>query len=154
MNVVDLFKNGGFEIINCTDSEELYRTVSNYLVSNDYVKKEFLSAILKREKEYPTGIEITPYNIALPHVDESYVLKDALFIYRLNNEIEYTKMDEHDKKINVKMVFLLLIHNLEYHVKAISELTRVWASNDIMKGLLLVNDSSQVSELIARELCL
>ena len=61
-------------------------------------------------------------------------------------------MDDHRRTVNVRLVFLLLIHDLEFHVKAISELTRIWTNDDIMKGLLSVQTKQESIHLLKTKL--
>ena len=61
-------------------------------------------------------------------------------------------MDDHQQVVGVRLVFLLLIHDLEFHVKAISELTRIWTNDDIMKGLLFVKSKEESVQLLKTKL--
>lgn len=61
-------------------------------------------------------------------------------------------MDDHQKEVEVRLVFLLLIRDLEFHVKAISELTKVWTNSDIMEGLLFVKTKEELIQLLKTKL--
>ena len=78
--------------------------------------------------------------------------QNALFIYQLTEEIPFVRMDDHQKKVGVRLVFLLLIHDLEFHVKAISELTKIWTNDDIMEGLLFVKSKEELIQLLKTKL--
>lgn len=152
MDLLDLIENGGLRISHAKDYKELYREMNQQLHCLDYVEDDFLIALLQREEEYPTGIEGGKVNIALPHVDACYVKQNALFIYQLAEEIPFVRMDDHQQVVGVRLVFLLLIHDLEFHVKAISELTRIWTNDDIMKGLLFVKSKEESVQLLKTKL--
>ncbi len=152
MNLLDLIKNGGLCISHAKDYKELYKEMSQQLQSLDYVEDDFLTALLQREKEYPTGIEGNKINLSLPHVDAIHTKQNALFIYQLTEEIPFVRMDDHQKKVGVRLVFLLLIHDLEFHVKAISELTKIWTNDDIMEGLLFVKSKEELIQLLKTKL--
>lgn len=152
MNLPDLIKNGDVIDSQVKSYQELYREIHHQLQKMDYVEDDFLEALLKREEEYPTGIETGTFNIALPHVDACHVKQNALFIYRLENEATFVRMDDHSKTVDVQFVFLLLIHDLKLHVKTISELTHIWANNDIMEGLQFVQSKYELLELLETKL--
>ena len=79
MNLLDLIKNGGLCISHVKDYKELYKEMSQQLQSLDYVEDDFLTALLQREKEYPTGIEGNKINLSLPHVDAIHTKQNALY---------------------------------------------------------------------------
>lgn len=152
MNLLDLIEKGGLCISQAKDYKELYKEMDQQLQSLNYVEDNFLEALLQREKEYPTGIEGNDINLALPHVDAIYTKQNALFIYQLKKEIPFVRMDDHQKEVEVRLVFLLLIRDLEFHVKAISELTKVWTNSDIMEGLLFVKTKEELIQLLKTKL--
>ena len=152
MDLLELVENGGLYDSTARDYKQLYKEINEQLQCIDYVENDFLTALCQREQEYPTGIEGGNINIALPHVDACYVKQNALFIYRLAEEIPFVRMDDHQRKVEVRLVFLLLIHDLEFHVKAISELTRIWTNDDIMKGLLSVETKTELVRMLKTKL--
>lgn len=152
MNLPDLIKNGDIIDSQAKSYQELYHEIYLQLQKIDYVEDDFLEALLKREEDYPTGIETGTINIALPHVDACHVKQNALFIYRLENKATFVRMDDHSKTVDVQFVFLLLIHDLKLHVKTISELTHIWTNNDIMEGLQFVRNKDELLEMIEAKL--
>ena len=43
------------------------------------VKESWLNAMRKREAEYPTGIELEGYSIAIPHCDSEHANQPAIY---------------------------------------------------------------------------
>lgn len=152
MNLPDLIRNGDLIDSQAKSYQELYKEIDKKLQEMNYVETDFLEAILERERKYPTGIETGLYNIALPHVEAIHVKVNALFIYRLENKPTFVKMDDHSQTIDVQFVFLLLIHDLKLHVKAIAELTRIWTDNNLMTGLKHANSKTELLELVKSKL--
>lgn len=68
MKLLELVKNGFFLISNAGNSDALFEEVYGLLYSEGYVKKEFLAEVKKRERNYPTGLQMGNNNIALQHM--------------------------------------------------------------------------------------
>ena len=112
MKLLEPVKNGFFLISNAGNSDALFEEVYGLLYSEGYVKKEFLAEVKKRERNYPTGLQMGNNNIALPHVDACYVQKNALVICKLKRPIKFKRMDENSQEIEVKIVFFLIISDV------------------------------------------
>jgi mannitol/fructose-specific phosphotransferase system IIA component (Ntr-type) len=64
-----------------------------------YVDENYLSALLKRELEYPTGLAVgEDSNVAILHGDIKYVLRESLVIIKTKEPVLFRKMNERDKQ--------------------------------------------------------
>lgn len=72
------------------------------------VKESWLSAMRKREAEYPTGIELEGYSIAIPHCDSEHANQPAIYIIRLPDAIPVNRADE-DGILWVRLVVNLIV---------------------------------------------
>lgn len=112
---------------NLDKNEDLLSCVSRKLLEADYVNDEYEKAILEREREYPTGLEITKeLSVAIPHVDPGYVKKEALVVIKPEKFIKFRKMDDPDVEIPVSIIFLLLIRDPDGYVKFLAKLTELF----------------------------
>lgn len=150
MDLKDLMENGYYIEMDVRNTEEFFKTLYPFLLKKSYVNESFLDAIEEREGRFPTGIEMEQYNIALPHVDSIHVKQNALILCRLIQPITFRKMDETTKLLQVKVVFLLLIKDLQIHVQAISDLTKIWKNADLMNNLLKVKNKQEVVQLFSK----
>ena len=50
-------------------TDEFFEVMSKKAVDLGYVTEQFLSAIKKREQDYPTALPVKPYPVAIPHSD-------------------------------------------------------------------------------------
>jgi Phosphotransferase system mannitol/fructose-specific IIA domain (Ntr-type) len=112
---------------NLDKNEDLLSCVSRKLLEADYVNDEYEKAILEREREYPTGLEITKeLSVAIPHADPEYVKKEALVVIKPEKFIKFRKMDDPDVEIPVSIIFLLLIRDPDGYVKFLAKLTELF----------------------------
>ncbi|MDY3829973.1 MAG: PTS sugar transporter subunit IIA [Erysipelotrichaceae bacterium] len=143
-----LIENGNYEMICCQSQSEFFDIISDELLKKNLVEPTFREAIEKREIQFPTGLVTSSYNVALNHVDSIHVKTNALFIYKLEKQIEYHQMDDPDSLLPVDMVFVLLIKDHDLQVKAISEVCTIWSNEKIMMELREKKEKDEVLALL------
>lgn len=91
---------GLIKIKNFSDSKEkLIKSMCKDLLNSNYIEKEFMDSVLKREEIYSTEIG---WGIALPHGDPEFVKKSCLAVNILENQLDWGRE-------NVDTIFLLCI---------------------------------------------
>ena len=108
-----LFDENAVFVSKRTQKEEVIKEVSDKLLDMGFVKEKFLENVLLREKDYPTGIDLSVVdpelpNIAIPHTESEFVNVRKVIPVHLDNEIEFNNMIDPDKKLNVKFLFMIL----------------------------------------------
>lgn len=144
VTISELIQSGKLYIRKDNDQHQLYEFLARTLYDEGYVKESFEEALKEREKQYPTGIVSNPYNIALPHVDEHHVKKNALVVIIEEEPLLFHRMDCIKEEIEVKVIFLLLIKDLNLHMQAISNLTKLWFDEEFMKSVLSIQSKEEL----------
>lgn len=98
--------------------EEVFEDVSRQLVEKDLVSKDFLKNLLERERQYPTGLDLTPVhplltNIAIPHTESEFVKTTRIVPIKLINPIEFYNMINPEEVLQVSFLFMILNGNGE-----------------------------------------
>jgi len=90
---------------------EVLAEMAELLRKNGFVKDTYGEALIKREEEYPTGLETGEINVAIPHVDVKHVNEAAIAVGILKNPIDFNKMEEPEKIIGGLKIILQLFPN-------------------------------------------
>lgn len=151
MNVSDLLENGEYMKCNVSNSSELFNYINHDLLHSSYVSEQFLSEIIKREYQYPTGIETSSLGISLPHVDAEFVNKNALIICSLNPSVPFFRMDDINTEIDVKIAFILLIKDPHMHVDTISKLTQIWQKKELLEQIYHASNKDEIIMALKKE---
>ncbi len=131
-----------------SDWEGLLRELSRFLHDRGYVKDTYEEAIIKRENEVPTGLEVPgKVNVAIPHADVDHVNKQALIIHILDKPIKFKRMDDPDQYIDIELVLLLVIKHPEGYVKFLSKLTELFQDDHFVE-LIKRKDYNGLAEYI------
>lgn len=134
MNYKDNFKreltNLSLEVDN---QEDFFRTISSELQEKGYVKQTFEKAIIEREKNYPTGLQLDNFTIAIPHTDVEHVKKPFVAIYRLTQQINFYQMGTDDEVVPVKDILVLGIDDPKKQVGLLSSLMQCFSEKNFVK---------------------
>ena len=127
-------------------AEEVIIFLSKKLLAEGYVKKDFLPAVLERERKYPTGLYLGAINVAIPHTDIKYVIRSGIAIVTLKTPVKFKKMDDPEKEIPVHIVFLLSVLDPKGYVGFLSKLTRSFKDESFIQKLYLEKNPSKLVE--------
>lgn len=118
------------------NTDEFFEVMSEKAKNLGYVTDNFLSAIKKREEEYPTALPTQPYPVAIPHSDPVNIEKQFIAPVRLKKAIDWCEMANNDSVLQVQIVFLLGFKKEEGHVELLQVLLQNFQDESIMNGLL------------------
>lgn len=108
-----LFDRDSVFISDRDQKEEVIGEVSSRLQDMGLVKDKFLENVLLREKDYPTGIDLSVVdpelpNIAIPHTEAEFVNVRRVIPVHLNREIEFRNMINPEQELKVSFLFMIL----------------------------------------------
>lgn len=101
-----------------TTQEEVFEEVYLDLLNKQLVTEDFLESLLERERNYPTGLDLSPVSevlpdIAIPHTESEYVQTTRIIPIKLKNEIIFHNMISPSDQISVRFLFMILNENGE-----------------------------------------
>lgn len=145
MTISMLHKDLVFLKYKATDLETLINNLSEVLYTKGYVKKSYATAILDREKQFPTGLNTPGINIAMPHTYPEHVIKPAILIATLDKPISFHEMGNSSNTVQAKLIFMLAVTDPKGHLEILSKLMSIFSKED---KLIDLYNSSQPEELI------
>ena len=109
----NLFSQKYIFISDKKNQKDVFEEVYNILLKDNLVKEQFLKELLEREKNYPTGIDLSPINsqllnIAIPHTESEFVNQTLIVPIKLEHPIEFKNMMSTDNTLKVNFIFMIL----------------------------------------------
>ncbi|WJP97285.1 PTS sugar transporter subunit IIA [Macrococcus bovicus] len=105
-----------------SSKEELFSHIQQEALKSGYITEQFEEKIAEREKSFPTGLEVGNLNIAIPHTDPEYVLKQFIAIYTLKEPIKFRRMDDPSADTAVSIVFVLGLNEPHAQLEVLQDL--------------------------------
>lgn len=131
--------------------EEVLKNVSNMFIKQDCVKEGFYEALVYREREFPTGIQIDNIGVAFPHVDTKYVKKTAISVITLQPSVEFKRMDDSNKSVDVSIVFGLAVSNPKKHLKILQKIINLIQQENKLMEIKDAKSVEEISEILNAE---
>lgn len=88
--------------------EEAIRLCGQALCQAGIVKESFIEDCIRREREYPTGI-CTDVPVSIPHCKSDAILQSGVCYLRLDQPVEFRRMDDDEETIMTRSIFNLAI---------------------------------------------
>lgn len=120
--------------------EEVITKLSNIALERGYVDDTYLTNVLNREKEYPTGLP-SEIPVAIPHIGEG-CLESFLGVATLKKPVAFQSMGG-GQELEVKHVFLIGVTDPEVQVAFLQKLSGAIQRPEFLQ-MLSEADSSEV----------
>lgn len=133
-------------------SEEVLKKMSRLLYDAGYVKNTYPSAIITREKTFPTGLPFEKCGIALPHTDCRHVNKPMISVCTLRKPVIFQNMGDKNKTVAVKIVFMLAMNKSENQLKLLSELITNLQDETLIENLLQADSPKNLTTLLSEKI--
>jgi PTS system galactitol-specific IIA component len=131
--------------------EEVLERIGGALVREGYCKNSFVEALVKREAENPTGIDMAGFGIAIPHTDISHVNKNGLAIGILEKSVPFVAMGTDDEYVEARVVFVLAITDKNGHLDLMRALLRVLQDKSVLERLRDAKSAEEIIDIIKRK---
>lgn len=133
------------------DSKEAFKKVGSKLLDKGLVKHNFVAELVKRERDYPTGIDMkfahnddSVINIAIPHTEVEYSNTKNLVVVKLEDEIEFRNMIKPEENLKVKFLFIILNNSKENQTNILSN---IMSFLSIKENILDLSNADTVKEI-------
>lgn len=128
--------------------EDVMEELGGLLTKEGYCKESYVDALKEREKEYPTGLDIEGFGVAIPHTPVTHVIKHAIAIAQLKNPVEFIQMGSEDEATNVKIVFMLAVDDPNAHIDQLQQILNIIQDKDVLKKLAETKSKDEIIEVI------
>lgn len=125
------------------NSKELLTTMAGLAKEQGLVDDTYLPALLERENEFPTGLEL-PVNISISHIATG-VNRSFVSIATLEHPVMFKSMDLSDKELDVQIAFVFGILDPKSQIEILRRFAGSFSDGERIMGL--VNSESE-KELI------
>lgn len=129
---------------------ELFSLLSKEMLEKNLVKKNFLEFLKKREADYPTGMQIMEYGVAIPHTEIECVNRSQIYFVTLKTPILFRNMVDLDEKIEVKFVFLLAMNQSKEHLNVLMNVMKLCQDKSAMEKLIKCDDKMIAKEILSK----
>ncbi|MGV2444446.1 UNVERIFIED_CONTAM: PTS sugar transporter subunit IIA [Bacillus sp. ATCC 13368] len=122
MSKIIISEKSIFTDLEVSNKEEALRILADSLLDQGFIHDSFYESLIKREKNFPTGLETYDMGIAIPHTEPQHVKQDSIAVAVLDKPILFQDMVDKNNSINVKVIFLLGLSKSTKHLNILKQI--------------------------------
>ncbi|MEF2293504.1 PTS sugar transporter subunit IIA [Virgibacillus dokdonensis] len=141
---------------NAQTQDEVFSEIGNILIEKGLVKESFIEAIKSREKEYPTGLDLSPVekglsNVAIPHTEPEYCRSQSIVFVKLNNEVTFKNMISPEVDVSVTYLFFIINNKKQNQTNVLSNLMAFLTNKENVKNLDTLNSAESIYNFLTNK---
>lgn len=127
-----------------TSPTELFEFVGQKADSLNLINSGFVEGITKREEEFPTGLQLENFGVAIPHTDAEHIKDEFISVITLSEPTAFKPMDGSPEEVSVKLVFVLGLKKPEGQLETLQKIMQVIQDEEKVKNILNADDNSTI----------
>lgn len=137
-----------FTDLKAQDSADVLKQVGGKVIKEGYAKESYVDALLNREAEFPTGLDIDGFGVAIPHTDVNHVNRSGVAIAVLDKPVEFIQMGTDDEITDVRLVFMLSVVEPKKHMDKLQRILEIIQDKDVLEELTGAGNEKEIIEII------
>lgn len=133
---------------NFESQNDLFETVYEAALAENLVLSDFITGIKDREKNFPTGIQLEKYGVAIPHTDPEYVKEEFIAVVTSESGVMFSSMEDENVKVNANVVFLLGLNQAHAQLAMLQKLIELFQNDNALKGILTASSYNELVSII------
>ena len=136
------------------NQEQLFDQVATLLEEKKVVTDTYRSALIEREKMFPTGLDMEFLgkdlpNVAIPHTDTIHNLTENVVVVRLAKPVTFHNMIAPDKEVEVSLLFFIINNSSSSQTNILAQLMDFFTGNGHLEELSKITEPEALFQYIS-----
>ena len=136
------------------NQEQLFDQVATLLEEKKVVRDTYRSALIEREKMFPTGLDMEFLgkdlpNVAIPHTDTIHNLTENVVVVRLAKPVTFHNMIAPDKEVEVSLLFFIINNSSLSQTNILAQLMDFFTGNGHLEALSKITEPEALFKYIS-----
>lgn len=140
-----------FPHLEAASFEEVLRKLGEAAVTAGYAKATYADALVEREKEYPTALDVNGYGVAIPHTPVEHVLDTVIPVAILQEPVEFIQMGTDDEPVGVRIIFMLTLAGRpgeHDHLDQLQRIVSIIQDTSVLERLMAARDAEEIMNIV------
>ena len=135
------------------NQEQLFDQVATLLEEKKVVTDTYRSALIEREKMFPTGLDMDFLgkdlpNVAIPHTDTIHNLTENVVVVRLAKPVTFHNMIAPDKEVEVSLLFFIINNSSSSQTNILAQLMDFFTGDGHLEALSKITEPEAIFQYI------
>ena len=153
MGLNQLFNKDLVFCLHAMNQTDLFEQVASLLEERQIVTPTYRSALIEREKSFPTGLDMEFLgkdlpNVAIPHTDIVHNLTENVVVVRLDQPVTFHNMIAPDKEVQVSLLFFIINNTSSSQTNILAQLMDFFTSNGNLEALSKLDSEDKLYQYI------
>ena len=140
--------------LEANNQEQLFDQVATLLEEKKVVTDTYRSALIEREKMFPTGLDMEFLgkdlpNVAIPHTDTIHNLTENVVVVRLAKPVTFHNMIAPDKEVEVSLLFFIINNSNSSQTNILAQLMDFFTGNGHLEALSKITEPEALFKYIS-----
>ena len=154
MGLDHFFKKDLVFCLEADNQEQLFDQVATLLEEKKVVTDTYRSALIEREKMFPTGLDMEFLgkdlpNVAIPHTDTIHNLTENVVVVRLAKPVTFHNMIAPDKEVEVSLLFFIINNSNSSQTNILAQLMDFFTGNGHLEALSKITEPEALFQYIS-----
>jgi PTS system galactitol-specific IIA component len=123
---------------------EIFESVAQKGLEKGYVNESFLEKITLREHDFPTGLQLDGYGVAIPHTDADCIERQFVSVVIPEESVPFKRMDDNAQEVRAQVVFVLGLNEPHSQLTMLQELMRLLQDKEVVTKLRGMKKAKEV----------
>lgn len=143
--------------LEAASQEDLFNQVARLLEERQIVTPTYRAALIEREKDFPTGLDMAFLgkdlpNVAIPHTDIVHNLAENVVVVRLKEPVTFHNMIAPDQEVAVSLLFFIINNSSSSQTNILAQLMDFFTGNGNLESLSKLTDEAAIFSYITEAL--
>lgn len=130
----------------------LFNSISKLLLSKNFVEPSYPDALIAREENHPTAMQLEKMGVAIPHVDVEHIREEKLAVVTCPEGIVFNQAEDPDNTMKVNVIFFLLLKEKDAHLEFLMKLIGLFQRSNEMDKILWASSKDEVMDILTESL--
>ncbi len=136
------------------NQEQLFDQVATLLEEKKVVTDTYRSALIEREKMFPTGLDMDFLgkdlpNVAIPHTDTIHNLTENVVVVRLSKPVTFHNMIAPGKEVEVSLLFFIINNSSSSQTNILAQLMDFFTGDGHLEALSKITEPEALFQYIS-----
>lgn len=130
-------------------NEEVLTRMGARLTEQGFGRASYPQALVEREREFPTGLNIDGVGVAIPHTTVEHVERAAISIATLAHPVSFEEMGMPEgETVDVSLVFMLCVTDPAAHLAELQRIIAILQDKAVLQKVLQAGSAQDVIQTI------
>ena len=136
--------------LDAEDAADAIRQFGALFAAHGFVKESYVDAVLAREMEYPTGLQLEGMALAMPHTSGAHVNEAAIGVAKLKKPVIFGHMGDGETKVKAEMLFMIAVKDPNGHLETLRRIMKVFTDQESLALFKAAHDFESLFQVTER----